>query len=45
MRRAKGKSKRPVSQLTYSSCGTRSFTVEVRRRAGKGRFTAQIQRP
>jgi hypothetical protein len=45
MRRAKGKSKRPVSHLTYNSCGTRSFTVEVRRRAGKGRFTAQIQRP
>jgi hypothetical protein len=45
MRRSKGKAKRPVSQLTYSSCGTRSFTVEVRRRAGKGRFAVQIQKP
>jgi hypothetical protein len=45
MRRAKGKPKRPVSQLTYSACGTRTFSVEVRRRAGKGRFNVQIQRP
>jgi hypothetical protein len=45
MRNAKGNSKRPVSQLTYSSCGSRMFTVEVRRRAGKGRFKAKISRP
>jgi hypothetical protein len=45
LRRTKGKSGRPVSQLSYSSCGSQSFTVEVRRRAGKGRFTAQILRP
>jgi hypothetical protein len=44
-RRTKGKSKGTVSQLTYSSCGTRSFTLEVRRRAGKGRFEAKIRRP
>jgi hypothetical protein len=44
MRRAKGKG-RPVSQLTYGACGARSVTVEVRRKAGKGRFTAKISRP
>ena len=44
-RRAKGKSRRPVSELTYSSCGARSVTVEVRRKAGKGRFRVQIQKP
>jgi hypothetical protein len=45
MRRAKSKRKRVVSQLNYSSCGTRSFTLEVRRRAGKGKFHAKILRP
>jgi hypothetical protein len=45
LRRAKGKSKRPVSQLTYSSCGAREFTVEVRRRAGTGKFQATVLRP
>jgi hypothetical protein len=44
-RRSKGKARRPVSALSYSSCGARSYTVEVRRRAGKGRFAVQILRP
>jgi hypothetical protein len=35
----------PVTQLSYQACGTRSVTLEVRRRAGRGRFTAKISRP
>ncbi len=45
VRSARVKSKKPVSQLTYSSCGTRSVTLEVRRKAGKGRFNAEIELP
>jgi hypothetical protein len=45
MRHANGKSRPPMAQLNYSSCGARTFTVEVRRRVGKGRFAVQIQRP
>jgi hypothetical protein len=44
-RAGKGGSKGTVSQLTYSSCDSRSFTLEVRRRAGKGKFEAKISRP
>jgi hypothetical protein len=44
-RAAKGGSKGTVSQLRYSSCGSRSFTLEVRRRAGTGKFKAKILRP
>jgi hypothetical protein len=43
--RGKKRAKRSTSQLTYSSCGARTFTVEVRRRTGRGRFDVQIQRP
>jgi hypothetical protein len=45
VRRAKGKSKTPVSELSYSTCGAQSVTVEVRRKAGRGRFNVQIQKP
>jgi hypothetical protein len=41
--RVKGSSKRPVSRLAYSSCGTGTFTLQVRRRAGKGKFQAKIR--
>ena len=42
---SKRRSGAPVTQLSYSSCGTRSVTLEVRRRTGKGTFTARISRP
>jgi hypothetical protein len=45
VRRSSGNSKRSVLRLSYSSCGARSFTVEVRRKAGKGRFDVQVRRP
>ena len=43
-RQARGKKtgKATVSTLSYSACGARSFQLEVRRRAGKGKFVAQI---
>jgi hypothetical protein len=41
--RVKRSSKRPVSQLNYSSCGTRIFTLQVHRRAGEGKFQAKIR--
>ena len=34
-----------VTQLTYSSCGNRAVTLEVRRRQGRGMFEARISRP
>lgn len=34
--------KATVSTLSYSACGARSFKLEVRRRAGKGKFVASI---
>jgi hypothetical protein len=45
IRRSTAKSGPPVSQLSYSSCGTRSVTLEVRRRDGRGKFEAKISRP
>jgi hypothetical protein len=40
-----GASRAPVTQLSYSSCGTRTLTLEVRRRDGRGKFKASISRP
>jgi hypothetical protein len=45
VRRSSGKRRAPVTQLRYSSCGTRSVTLEVRRRDGRGKFEARISRP
>ncbi|MBO0748643.1 MAG: hypothetical protein J2O47_09830, partial [Acidimicrobiaceae bacterium] len=41
--RAKRGGKAPVSRLNYSSCGARTFTLQVRRQAGKGKFQARIR--
>jgi hypothetical protein len=42
--RVKGGSKAPVSRLAYSSCGgARTFTLQVHRRTGKGKFQAKIR--
>jgi hypothetical protein len=41
--RVKRSSKTPVSRLNYSSCGTRTFTLQVHRRTGKGKFQAKIR--
>jgi hypothetical protein len=44
VRRSSSKS-HPVTQLSYSSCGTRSVTLEVHRVDGRGKFQARISRP
>jgi hypothetical protein len=41
----KRRSEAPLTQLSYSACGTRSVTLEVRRRTGRGKFTARISQP
>ncbi|HEY1334440.1 MAG TPA: hypothetical protein VGF31_09310, partial [Myxococcaceae bacterium] len=41
--RVKRSSRAAVSRLSYSSCGARTFTLQVRRRAGKGKFRAKIR--
>jgi hypothetical protein len=44
LRRSSTKSQ-PVTQLSYSSCGTSSVTLEVHRLDGRGKFEARISRP
>jgi hypothetical protein len=41
--RVKRSSKAPATRLSYNSCATRTFTLQVRRRAGKGKFQAKIR--
>jgi hypothetical protein len=44
LRRSSSKTQ-PVTQLSYSACGTQSVTLEVHRRNGRGKFQARISRP